>query len=181
MYLYLVSKQMPSKCEIAAQSFTSSFITQHVGWDVSSCALLPTFPAGYCLQWDSRACCSMSKWYSSFMVCLHRLVTAMARTGVGQNFDHVKLKAGRLDAVSALVYGRRHVLSPLLFLPTKQCCMVWLPASPLTDWSDRGCLISLWKHVYLKVRVSGGVNTDAVSDIRSTESPSSRHLCFPIR
>lgn len=165
----------------AAQSFTSSFIRQYVGWDDSWCALFPTFPAGYCLQWDSQACCSMSKWYSCLIVCLHHLVNAMAKTGMGQDFDRIELKAGRLDAVSVLVYGRRHVLSPLLFLPTKQCCMVWLPASTLTDWSDRGCLISLWKRVYLKVRVSGGVNTDAVSDIRSTESPSSWHLCFPIQ
>lgn len=65
--------------------------------------------------------------------------------------------------------------------PLRAGDLVWLAASALTDWSDRGCLISLWKCVYLKVRVSGGVNTDAVSDIRSTESPGSWHLCFPIK
>lgn len=71
---------------------------------------------------------------------------AMAATGMGQNFGRITLGAVRLDVVGYLVSGRRHVLSLLFQLPTKQRWdLLWLAARALTGWSDRGCLISLWK------------------------------------
>lgn len=150
---------MPSVGKIATQGFKNSSI-RHVVWN----ALLFAVSKLAC-QWMSPV--GLTSLLLHENVQLPSGLWPLFSNRYGKSRHGSRFGLYKPEGWEAVEGGTRFLCSHAMLHDRD---LVWLSASALTDWNDRGCLIRIWKCIYLKVRVSRGVNTDAVSDTRSTES-----------